>query len=120
MKKPKKGTPTKIPRKARKAPQNPKKPPLTQLAAIARDLLPQAAAQARKGRPRLLAVTARIILSTRRMLLIADEKTIGGVTTADLEEATLTNTSENRLRHADVIDLMAKTNEDGQQLEPQE
>lgn len=110
MKKPKKGTPTKKRRKPRKEHQQPKKPPVTQLTAIARDLLPQAAGQARKGRPRLLAVCARIILTARRMKLIADEKTIGGIQTHDLDESSGTDEKDFRLRNEDVINLIAESN----------
>lgn len=38
-----------------------------QLAAIAADILPEASGLARKGKPRLLAVCARVILTAQRM-----------------------------------------------------
>lgn len=84
VKKPKKGHPRESKPKSPKRPLGrlrPPKPPkewphaMQQLHAIARDLLPSAAGMARKGRPRLLAVCSRIILSTGRMIQRHAEET---------------------------------------------
>lgn len=71
----------------RPAPQRRAAKPVEQLVAIARDLLPAAAGQARKNRPRLLAVCARIILSARRLKLNVDKQFIGGADGDDLDES---------------------------------
>jgi hypothetical protein len=49
-----------------------------QLAAIAADLLPDAAGHARRGRPRLLAVCARILLAKERIDARYEESHIAG------------------------------------------
>lgn len=72
-----------MPSPKKQRPQRPA-PPVEVLVAIARDLLPVAAKQARQKRPRLLAVCARIILSARRIKQRADEQLIGGDTAEDL------------------------------------
>jgi hypothetical protein len=96
-KKPRPGTP----KESTKKPS--RKPALVQLLAIAHDLLPVAAGQARQKRPRLLAVCARIILSARRIKLAADTQTIGGVDTDDLDTITGNRRATQSLNEAKAL-----------------
>lgn len=60
-------------------------PAVSDLIAVARQLLPEAHRQAKRGRPRLLAVCARIILSARRLKHATDKQFLGGDDAADLD-----------------------------------